>query len=440
MIFQTLNASVEKICNNFVTNKNCFEKIFESGCKTEKKTGLEYEKIYVKEDFSPASYEEIRKLTQIFSKSENGELTYENGFVTGADLKYGKITFEPGAQLEISLNPTERISDHQKIIDRYNEKTDEIAKALGLRHIPCGNQPKTTFEGIKIIPKERYRMMTKYLQNKAECPFVMMRETAGIQTSIDYSSEEDACVKLKTAIKLSPIVSAMFANSPLRKGKPSGMKSFRSFAWLNTDNDRCGLIGKKLFTKEFFGFSDYTEILLDVPTIFIEKNGKYLQTGGLTFGEYMKKGFDGYFPTQKDVETHISLYFTDVRLKTYLEIRNHDSQKNELIFAVPALWKGILYDNSAICEINDIFKKATYDDFEELRAKTPQTGINTEFCGQKLSEICKEILEISEHNLKKTDEQKFLYPLKELISKGLTPADKILEKYALTKNLHDLYL
>lgn len=73
---------------------------------------------------------------------------------------------------------------------------------------------------------------------------VMMRETAGIQCCIDFKSEEDAMRKFKLANKLSPFMTAMFANSPIRGGVDTGYKSFRALAWLNTDNDRCGFAGK----------------------------------------------------------------------------------------------------------------------------------------------------------------------------------------------------
>ena len=70
---------------------------------------------------------------------------------------------------------------------------------------------------------------------------VMMRETAGIQVGIDFSSEEDAIAKLHLAGLISPFMTAIFANSKMRGGVDTGYKSFRALAWLNTDNDRCGL-------------------------------------------------------------------------------------------------------------------------------------------------------------------------------------------------------
>ena len=59
---------------------------------------------------------------------------------------------------------------------------------------------------------------------------VMMRETAGIQCCIDFSSEEDAMRKFKLANKLTAFMTAMFANSPIRGGVDTGYKSFRALS------------------------------------------------------------------------------------------------------------------------------------------------------------------------------------------------------------------
>ena len=142
--------------------------------------------------------------------------------------------------------------------------------------------------------------MTKYLPSKHLTPFVMMRETAGIQANIDYKDEYDAIEKLALALKMSPIISSVYANSPVRNSKLTGYKSFRANSWLNVDEDRCGYISKKLFEKDLdFGFKDYVEILLDVPMIFVQRGDNYFPTSQ-TFREFMQKGYMGINPTIQD--------------------------------------------------------------------------------------------------------------------------------------------
>jgi glutamate--cysteine ligase len=403
--------------------------IFYSGCKQDELIGLEYEKIPVyKSDYTAVSYSNIANIL-IDMENEDRTVAFENKNPIGLIFPEGHISLEPGCQTELSLNPVKNISEIKRYIDKYNLETATIADKYGICWLALGIQPVSIYENIGIIPKKRYAEMTKYLPQRAKLPFVMMRETAGIQVGLDYSSEEDAMSKLKTALKLSPIISAIFANSPIRNLRLTGSKSFRAYSWLNTDEQRCGLISEKIFHDDFT-FEDYKNVLLDIPMIFIEKNNKYISTGNMTFREYYQKGFEGYFPTIEDWNTHLSLFFPDVRLKSYLEIRNHDSQKPSLITSVPAIWKGILYNKDAREAIDDLFKGAEYKTFEELRYLTPEYGLSMNYKRFLLSDIAKEIISICKQSLRamKTGEEDFLLPIEYYINKGITPADEIISK------------
>jgi len=412
-----------------IADKKDFTEIFYSGCKKEQSVGLEYEKLAVyKDSFEAVKYDDIVKIL-LEMENDNRTVVFEDKYPMGMILPQGHISLEPGSQFEISLNPVKTVFEIKKIIEDYNAETKDIADKFGICWLGTGIQPVTVYENITIIPKKRYDKMTEYLPKKARLPFVMMRETAGIQTGFDYESEEDAMSKLSTAIKLSPIVSAMFANSPVRNSRLNGSKSFRAYSWLNTDEDRCGLISEKIIHNDFT-FEDYKNVLFDIPMIFIEKNGKYISTGDITFGEYYRKGFEGYFPTIEDWNTHLSLFFPDIRLKSYLEIRNHDSQKTEMITAVPALWKAILYNKDAQNAVEDIFKGCEYRDFEELRYLTPEYGLDMRFKRYPLYDLAKEIINIAmqSHKTMKTGEEVFLMPLADYVKQNKTPADEIIEK------------
>lgn len=125
------------------------------------------------------------------------------------------------------------------------KKHHQIAEQFGIYWLGYGIQPVSTYKNIHIIPKKRYEYMTKYLPTVAKKPLVMRRETSGIQASFDYKDEADAMRKFAFALKLSPIVSAAFANSPVRNGRLTKYKSNRAASWLDTDNDRAGLVSAR---------------------------------------------------------------------------------------------------------------------------------------------------------------------------------------------------
>ena len=145
----------------------------------------------------------------------------------------------------------------------------------------------------------------------------------------------------------------------------------------------------------------------------------------------MKQGYEGFFAQKDDWEIHLSLYFPDVRFKSYIEIRNHDNQRSDLVCSVPALWKGLLYNQEARASVLDILKGFTYFDFEYVRRKTPHCGLDMNIKHLSLRDIVKEIVDISYQSLKSftNGEEKYLEPLMEYTNKGITPADVIIERY-----------
>ena len=83
----------------------------------------------------------------------------------------------------------------------------------------------------------------------------MMKASSGVQVSIDYESIEDMQRKFVFLNRLSPFLSALFANSPLVEGIPCGYLSYRSHIWNNTDDTRTGL--QTAFLRDKFRIEDY---------------------------------------------------------------------------------------------------------------------------------------------------------------------------------------
>lgn len=422
--------------NSNITDLEQLTELFRSGCKTDEKVGIEFEKLAVYSNSHKAvKYEDIARFMMQFPNINWGKwnTVYKNNHVLGLKNGIGLITLEPGSQFELSLNPVGTIEEIKNKIDKYNEKSAFLAQNLGITWLGYGIQPVSTYKNIKIIPKTRYEYMSEYLPTMAKKPLVMMRETAGIQVGIDYQSEEDSMKKLSLALKLSPIVSAIYANSPIRNGKLTNYKSYRAFSWLHTDEDRCGLISSKLFKKNpDFSFEDYANVLLNVPMLFIERNNfknGTIQVKNLTFSQFLREGYNGYSATIEDWDLHSSLYFPEVRLKSFLEIRNHDNQKSDLISSIPAFWKGLMYNPDAIAQINSMLEKFTYLDFQYMRHKTPKVGLDLDIRGRNLWDLAKEIVNISYQSLKMTGEESYLEPIKSLVDLKITPADILIENW-----------
>lgn len=408
-------------------------KLYTSGCKpaTMHKVGIEYERLPIFDVTSKAadygSEFGICNLLRTFAKEENWDYITDDYNIIGLKQDHDTITLEPGCQLELSIKPEFKIETLEKKLNSLDKNMNTILKKFGITLLNYGVSPYSTHKSINLIPKKRYKIMAKYLWGILSD--VMMRETAGIQGCFDFESEEDAMRKFKIANKLSPFMTAMFANSPIRGGVETGYKSFRALSWLNTDNERCGFVGQ---IDDNTTFEDYIDNVLQSPMIFLNRDGLPIEINGkITFEDFMDKGFEGYNATLEDFELHANLYFPEVRMRNFIEIRNHDCVGHGLQFAIIAIYKGILYNKTALDEIEELFSEFTYRDFSELRYNVPKNALLARIKNYTAGEIGKEILYIAEKALIENSlgEEKYLDKINELTQYGVTPADIILRNW-----------
>lgn len=403
--------------------------LFKNGCKTDCQIGIEYERLPIFSVTSKAvdygSEFGICNFLRSFAKEENWDYITDDYNIIGLKQEHDTITLEPGCQVELSLKPEKTIMQVQNKIEMLDKLMHPILDKFGINLLGYGVSPFSTHKSIHLIPKKRYKLMAKYLWGILSD--VMMRETAGVQCCIDFESEEDAMEKFKIANKLVPFMTAMFANSPIRGGVETGYKSFRALSWLNTDNDRCGFVGQ---IDNVESFEEYVNYVLETPMIFINRNGDTLPINGkMNFKEFINN--PEYDAEIEDFELHANLYFPEVRLRNFIEIRNQDCVGNGLQYSILAIYKGILYGKTAMQEIKDLFQEFDYRDFSELRYNVPKSALNAQIKKYYAKDIAKEILYIAEKSLieQNTGEEKYLEAIKEYTLEGICPADVIIRNW-----------
>jgi glutamate--cysteine ligase len=257
----------------------------------------------------------------------------------------------------------------------------------------------------------------------------MMHRTCTVQVNLDFASESDMAAKFRTSLALQPIATALFANSGLYEGKPSGYASYRAHIWTDTDPDRTGLLS--FVFEDGFGFERYVDYMLDVPMYFVRRDGKYIDAAGQSFRDFMKgelPALPGVIPTMDDWEDHLSTAFPEVRLKTFLEMRGADGGPWARICALPAFWVGLLYDADALAAAWDIAKDWTTEEREALRNDAAKYGLKAEIRGRTVQDIALDVLAISRAGLKararmgnlKEDETTYLDPLVKIANSGVT--------------------
>jgi glutamate--cysteine ligase len=272
----------------------------------------------------------------------------------------------------------------------------------------------------------------------------MMLRTCTIQTNLDYSSEADMVQKFRVSLALQPLATALFANSPFTEGKPNGYLSYRSHIWTDTDPARTGMLS--FVFDEGFGYERYVDYMLDVPMYFVFRDGKYIDAAGLSFRDFLKGELSvlpGEKPRASDWIDHLSTAFPEVRLKSFLEMRGADGGPWNKICALPALWVGLLYDQTALDAAWDLVKGWDMAGREELRNAVPRLGLDAPLPANvlkgsgKLADVASEVLAIARSGLVARNrlnaagdsEAGFLDPLEEIVRSGKVPAQVLLDKF-----------
>lgn len=408
------------------------------------KVGTEHEKFALSlPDLRPLKYRGeggepgILSLLNAMQRCCGWEPQNDLGEVIALSSQNGAITLEPGGQVELSGNPYATVHETRAELVRHIDELQELSRELPVRWLWLGFHPVADLDDIGWMPKRRYHIMREYLPTRGRLARYMMQATCTVQANLDWSDERDMGQKLRTALGVSSIVTAMFSNSPFSRGAPNGYKSYRAAIWLETDGDRTGLL-PFAFDGELPTYEQYVRWAYEVPLFFILRGGEYLNCAGLPFSRFVREGFMGHEATLADWEMHLSTLFPDVRLKTYLETRTTDLVSPEMVCALPALWKGLLYDEDAARAAFDIVGRWSYGDRVAHREVVPRRGMAARAPdGHLTADLARELVDIARVSLGRQakaggheDESVFLEPLIALGKAKQSPADVLLAWYA----------
>jgi glutamate--cysteine ligase len=404
--------------------------------------GTEHEKfVYRVEDHRAPSYAEPGGIRDLLDGlTEFGWAPVIEGdnaiALSGPD---GTISLEPAGQFELSGAALENLHQTCAEANRHLGQCKTVGERLGLGFLGLGMWPDKARSDLPVMPKGRYKIMLNYMPKVGTLGLDMMLRTCTIQVNLDYSSEADMAKKFRVGLALQPVATALFANSPLTEGKPNGYRSFRSHIWEDTDPDRTGML--PFVFEDGFGYERYLDYALDVPMYFVYRDGKYIDVAGESFRAFLEgklPQLTGEKPRLSDFVDHLSTIFPEVRLKSFLEMRGADGGRWGKICGLPALWVGLLYDSQALDAAWDLVKDWTIEERSQVRHAVPKTALKTPLPrGGTVHDLARQVLQVASDGLSRRarlnsagdNESGFLDPLHEVVATGVTPADRLLDKF-----------
>jgi len=390
--------------------------------RTAWRVGAEFERFLVEAPSGrPLTYEGTGGLWEILSllAGRFGWVPFINQarHITALSRNGATLSMEPGGQFELATAPTVHLSEIAAELDRHRDELASVLEPGTVAVLAAGIHPTTRADGIPLMPRVRHRVMAEYLPQRSPTALDMMKATCSIQAAFDFSDEADAARKMTVALRLSPIINALWGNAPVYGGFDTGMVSYRGHVWRRMDPDRSGMLVPLL--ERGFGFAAWTDFLLDMPMMLTFIHGHYKPAHGRPFRDFLERGEEGYFPTIDDWEVHITTAFPEARLKKFIEVRGADACARPLALTVPAFWKGLLYDDSALAAAERIAATVPVLDLPAIHEGAYRQGLTSEFQGRPLLHWCRELVALSASGL--GDERGYLDPLLEVLDRGQSP-------------------
>ena len=248
----------------------------------------------------------------------------------------GIITFEPGGQVELSAPACGGVGALVASLRETVVPLREMAREEGIDLLSVGIEPGGAVDDVpQQLPGRRYVRMTEFMRGIGTGGERMMRQTAAFQASLDLGPRPLDTWRLLNAA--APVLVAVFANSPVYRGRATGDRSFRARVWRELDGGRTGVLpcaGDPV--------AEYLDFALRAPAILLgEGDGEWP-----AFAEWNARGA----VSMEDWHTHLTTLFPEVRPKGFVEVRSMDAVAPEWYAAPLVLAAGLAYDPAAAAD------------------------------------------------------------------------------------------
>jgi glutamate--cysteine ligase len=252
----------------------------------------------------------------------------------------GAITFEPGGQLEYSSPPFRSAAQLLHNLRAVVVPLCSAASGEGIHLLASGIDPLNSIDEAPLLLRaKRYDRMARYFATRGPAGAQMMRQTASMQVNVDFPRESWRGWRVLNAA--SPYITAIFANSPIYRCRPTGYQSVRAAVWRAVDPARTGLPYDVRDPVD-----SYLDFALGAPAILLSTGRDEYPS----FGDWMSHGG----ASLEEWQDHLTTLFPEVRPREHLELRSIDSLPAEWYAAPFALITGILYDAGSLHSADDL--------------------------------------------------------------------------------------
>lgn len=292
----------------------------------------------------------------------------------------GRLTFEPGAQVEHSTAVYDSVAaacaDVRDVLRRLRgafAKHNVVLAALGI----------DVWHDVETVPQQlragRYTAQAAYYRQRGHWGAVMMRHTASLQINLDLGPEGVWQERWLLANLASPLMTASFCSSP-----GLGAVCSRARAWQELDPTRSGFPRLLIEGAGDDPRGEWGQAALEADVMLYRADEGHFEPGcpGCSFEKWAGEGHPRWgWPTADDLDYHLTTLFFEVRPRGFLELRAGEALPDRWRAVPVALTAALLYSDSARAaaidllfgrraELPSLWRKAAADGVRdpELRA------------------------------------------------------------------------
>jgi glutamate--cysteine ligase len=251
----------------------------------------------------------------------------------------GRVSFEPGGQIELSSARLETASGLIRDLKCTSELLESAFEGEGMHLEAVGVDPYNDISHVSLqLHRARYERMTRYFDSIGKSGARMMRQTASLQINVENGPEPyERWILLNS---LAPYVTAIFASSAIYASRQTRHSSYRAHLWRTLDTTRTGLP-----VTQDEPANAYLEFALNAGAMMRENGAAYY-----SFGEWIRTGT----PTSDDWSLHLSTLFPEVRPRGYFELRSADAISPAYLAAPISFIVGLIYDDDTAHTASEI--------------------------------------------------------------------------------------
>jgi glutamate--cysteine ligase len=275
----------------------------------------------------------------------------------------GRLTFEPGAQVEHSTAVYDSVatacSDVKDIVGRLRGafgRHDVVLAALGV----------DVWHDVETVPQQlragRYTAQAAYYRQRGHWGAVMMRHTASLQINLDLGPDGVWQERWLIANLVSPLMTASFASSP-----GLGAVCSRARAWQELDPTRSGFPRLLVEGSGDDPRGEWGQAALEADVMLYRVDGDHFEPGcpGCSFEKWVRHGHPRWgWPTADDLDYHLTTLFFEVRPRGFLELRAGE--------ALPDRWRVVPVVLTSALLYHDAARTAALDLLGDRRAELPE--------------------------------------------------------------------